>query len=140
MEQTAEQLTQSFIEALGTLERFGDIDDLVGMYRDDATVGNVLEERPLNGRIGARSFWVMYRNTFRQVHSTFRNVIVGEGRAALEWSCTGTFREGQPVTYAGVTILEFQDGAIARSWAYFDAAGLGAQLREREIVPFDPGA
>ena len=140
MEQSSEQLTQRFITALGQLEQGGSVDDLVTLYREDATVGNVLEDRPLRGRDGARSFWTMYRNTFKDVQSTFRNVIVADGRVALEWSCRGTFREGQPVTYAGVTILHFKDGAISRSWAYFDAAGLGAQLRQREIVPFDPGA
>lgn len=140
MERSSEQLTQRFIAALGELEQGGRVDDLVTLYRDDAAVGNVLEDRPLQGRDGARSFWTMYRHTFKTVKSTFRNVIVGDGRASLEWTCKGSFREGQPVTYGGVTILEFQDGAIARSWAYFDAASLGAQLSDREIVPFDPGA
>ena len=140
MERSSEQLTQRFIEALGQLEQDGRVDDLVTLYRDDAAVGNVLEDRPLQGRDGARSFWTMYRRTFKTVNSTFRNVLVGDGSAALEWTCKGSFREGQPVTYGGVTILEFQDGAIARSWAYFDAASVGAQLRNREIVPFDPGA
>lgn len=140
MERTSDQLTQAFITALRRLEIEGELDDLVALYRDDAKVGNVLEERPLEGRNGARSFWTMYRNTFRRANSTFRAVVVGDGTAALEWSCKATVREGQPVSYDGVTILDFQDGAIARSWAYFDGAGLGAQLREREILPFDPGA
>lgn len=140
MERTSEQLTQRFIAALGQLEQGGRVEDLVTLYREDAAVGNVLEDRPLLGRDGARSFWTMYRHTFKTVTSSFRNVLVGDGRAALEWSCQGTFREGQPVSYGGVTILEFKDGAIARSWAYFDAASLGAQLAEREIIPFDPGA
>lgn len=140
MDTSAEQLARRFSEALTLMERDGTLEPLLALYGDDAVVGNVLEAIPLRGKEGARSFWTMYRNTFQKVHSSLRTMIVGEDRAALEWTCRATGRKGQPVDYDGVTILEFRNGQISRSWAYFDAAGLGAQLKEPEIVPFDPGA
>ena len=140
MERSSEQLTQRFIQALRLLEREGTLDELMPLYRDDAEVGNVLEPSSLQGREGARSFWTMYRNTFQAMESSFRSVIVSKDGAALEWGCIATSRHGQQVEYAGVTVLEFREGQIARSWAYFDAAALGAQLRSPELVPFDPGA
>jgi predicted ester cyclase len=140
MEKTYDPLTTRFIQALGQLERDSRLEELVALYRDDAKIGNVLEPLPLQGRNGARNFWTMYRNTFREVRSSFRNVLADERRAALEWTCEAKGRHGQPIKYEGVTVLEFQDGLITRSWAYFDGAGLGAQLRQPEIVPFDPGA
>ncbi len=140
MDRTLEAPAARFIQALEQLERDGRLDDLVALYRDDATIGNVLEPLPLQGRNGARNFWTMYRNTFKEVRSAFRNVIADERRAALEWTCKAKGRHGQAIVYEGVTVLDFQDGMIVRSWAYFDGAGLGAQLRQPEIVPFDPGA
>jgi len=140
MEPSSEKLARRFTEALTLLERDGTLDPLLALYGDDAVVGNILEAIPLRGKEGASSFWTMYRNTFQKVHSSFRTVIVDKDRAALEWTCRATGRKGQPVDYDGVTILEFRDGQIARSWAYFDAASVGMQLREPEIVPFDPGA
>jgi predicted ester cyclase len=55
-------------------------------------------------------------------------VIVSDGRAALEWTTTGTSTHGAPTTYAGVNILEFADGQISRFWAYFDPSDLGRQI------------
>lgn len=136
----SEALARRFIEALRRVEQEGQLDDLVALYQDDAVIGNVLEPQALKGRHGARSFWAMYRDTFQQVRSTFRNVIATEDAAALEWTSVAIARQGQSVTYSGVTLLEFRDGLISRSWAYFDTAGLGTQLRQPEIVPVDPGA
>lgn len=136
----SEVLARRFIDALQHAEREGRLDDLVALYRDDAVIGNVLEPQALKGRQGARSFWAMYRDTFREVRSTFRNVVASQDAAALEWTSVVTARQGQTVSYDGVTVLEFRDGLISRSWAYFDSAGLGMQLRQPEILPFDPGA
>lgn len=136
----SEFLARQFIDALLRLERDRQLDDLVGLYREDAVIGNVLEPSPLEGPRGARSFWSMYRDTFQEVHSSFRCILSTEGGAALEWTSKGTSRQGQPFSYDGMTLLEFQDGKIARSWAYFDPSALGSQLRQPTVTPFDPGA
>lgn len=121
------QPAQSFIDALHSLEADGDPGPLVERYADDCEVENITGMSRLRGRDGARRFWTEYRELFDAVRSTFRNVIVADGRAALEWTVEGTARKGDAVEYEGVTILEFRDDRIARSMTYFDPGRLGRQ-------------
>jgi ketosteroid isomerase-like protein len=79
---------------------------------------------------GARAFWEAYRDTFGEVASSFRNVIVNDGRAALEWTTTGTSAAGAPISYEGVSILEMADGKITSFRAYFDPHDLGRQMEQ----------
>lgn len=125
---TDTELTQRFIAALHALERERDLDTIAGLFADDGEIGNIVSPRTFSGREGARDFWESYRSTFDEMESTFRNVIAGDGRAALEWMTDGTSADGDPFTYSGVSILEFADGRITRFWAYFDPHALGRQL------------
>ncbi len=124
----SEPLADTFIQALRTLEESKEAAPLAALYADTAQIGNVLAPDHFHGPEGAREFWTEYRGTFRQVRSEFRNVIASNGRAALEWTTTGTSFEGDPVHYAGVTVLEMDGGKITRSSAYFDPAALGRQI------------
>jgi ketosteroid isomerase-like protein len=123
-------IPQQFIEALAALERDRDLEPMRQLFTADSEIGNIVSPREFSGPDGARTFWDAYRETFGEVSSTFRNVIVSDGRAALEWTTTGTSTHGAPVTYAGVSILEFADGQISRFWAYFDPSDLGRQMEQ----------
>jgi ketosteroid isomerase-like protein len=120
--------TQQFIDALAVLEHERDVERITGLFAPDSEVGNIISPRRFSGAAGARAFWEAHRETFGEVTSTFRNVIVSDGRTALEWTTTGTSTHGAPTTYAGVSILEFADGQISRFWAYFDPSDLGRQI------------
>lgn len=125
----SEQMAKRFIEALRTLEDSKDVEPLAGLYAEDAAVGNVLAPDRFHGRDGAREFWTEYRGTFETAKSEFRNVIAGDGSAALEWTTEGTSFEGQPFHYTGVTILEIAGDKVTRSSAYFDPKALGRQVK-----------
>jgi ketosteroid isomerase-like protein len=122
-----EQAALTFIEALRGLEQTRAVEPLIALYAEESSVGNVLHPDHFQGPDGARRFWTEYRGTFETLESTFQNIIVTEDRAALEWATTGTTTDGAPVRYSGVTILEFNDGKITRSTAYFDPVRLGHQ-------------
>ncbi len=125
----SEQAAQRFIDALGRLESEGDLEPIVRLFAPDGEVGNVVSPEKFQGPEGAREFWgEKYRDTFGEVRSTFRNVFAAGGRAALEWATEGTSKDGAPVAYEGVSILEFDGGLITRFRAYFDAGGLGRQI------------
>ena len=126
----SEQLANTFIDALRTLEDSKDAGPLAALYADGAKIGNVIAPDQFDGPDGARQFWTEYRGTFAQVHSEFRNVLAAEGRAALEWTTDGTSSEGKSLHYAGVTILEFSGDQITRSSAYFDPGALGRQMEK----------
>ena len=126
----SEEVASKFIEALRTLEDTKDAEPLASLYTDEAAVGNLIAPDGFRGQEGAREFWAEYRGTFDAAKSTFRNVIAGEGTAALEWTTEGTSFEGRPFRYAGVTILEIEAGRVSRSSAYFDPTALGRQIKE----------
>src|SRR5215213_4120180 len=122
--------TQQFINALQVLERDRDPTDLVGLFMEESKIGNIVSHRTFIGLEGAREFWQTYRDTFGEVASTFRNVIVSDGRAALEWTTTVTSSAGARIAYEGVSVLEMADGKITRFRAYFDAHDLGRQMEQ----------
>jgi ketosteroid isomerase-like protein len=127
---TEAETTQQFIEALQVLERDSDPTAMLDLFMENSEAGNIVSTREFIGVEGAREFWETYRNSFGEVDSTFRNVIVSNGRAALEWTTTGTSPAGTPIAYEGVSILEMADGRITRFRAYFDAHDLGRQMEE----------
>ena len=124
----SEQMAKRFMEALAALEESRDAEPLAGLYAETAKIGNVLAPDHFEGPDGARQIWTEYRGTFDTAASSFRNVIAGDGRAALEWTTEGTSFEGSPVSYSGVTILEVEGELITRSAAYFDPSALGKQV------------
>jgi ketosteroid isomerase-like protein len=124
----AGELTEKFIDALRRLESDRDLEPIVSLFADDCELGNVVTSEPFRGREGAREFWTAYRETFGEMESKFRNEIVANDRAALEWVTDATGADGRPVTYEGVSILEFSGDRIRRFNAYFDPARLGRQV------------
>ena len=126
----SEQLTNNFIEALRILEEKRDVELMATLYSEAAKIGNVIAPDQFTGQQGARNFWTEYRGAFESAKSSFRNVIIGDERAALEWTTEGTSFDGKPFQYAGVTLLEFEGNQISRSSAYFDPSALGRQMQE----------
>jgi ketosteroid isomerase-like protein len=124
------ETTQQFIDALQALERDRDPTEMTDLFMENSEVGNIVSHRTFIGLEGAREFWETYRDTFGEVASTFRSVIVSDGRAALEWTTTGTSSAGAPIAYEGVSILEMADGKITRFRAYFDPHDLGRQMEQ----------
>jgi predicted ester cyclase len=120
------------MDALAVLERDRDVEPIAALFAVRSEIGNLVTPRHFSGVEGAREFWQAYRATFGEMRSEFRNVIVGDGRAALEWTTSGTSSQGTRITYTGVSILEFADGKISRFWAYFDPSDLGRQLEQGE--------
>lgn len=120
-----EKTAKDFIGALNKLEANRDLETICGLFSENCEIGNVVTE---DKNIGAREFWTSYRGSFDKVNSTFRNEIIMDGAAALEWKTTGTNSEGHEFEYEGVSILEIKDDKITRFHAYFDANKLGKQM------------
>jgi ketosteroid isomerase-like protein len=125
----AEQVAKQFIEALGKLESGRDVEPLVAVHADNCEVGNLIVPEHFKGPDGAREFWTEYRDTFASITSTFRNIIATDGRAALEWTSSGTSLDGASFEYDGVSILEIAGDKITRFRAYFDPKELGRQIK-----------
>ena len=129
----AEDLAKKFIEALGKLESERDLETISSLFDDECEIGNVVTADNKTGIEGARQFWQSYRANFGEIKSTFRNQIITDKTAALEWQSEGTSADGNSFSYEGVSILEFGgDGKISRFHAYFDPNKLGKQIVNEE--------
>lgn len=121
----AAETAKKFIDALHKLEAERDLDTIASLFDERAEVSNVLtEDRPMS----ARDFWSSYRDNFDTIGSKFRNEIITEDRAALEWVSEGTSSDGNQFKYSGVSILEITGDKITRFEAYFDPNNLGNQI------------
>ena len=124
--QQARTLAEQFIDALHKLEQGSeqDVDELVSMYSDDARLTNAalkLSGEEHTGQDGARTFWTQYRRTFGQARSEFFQVTVNDEAAGLFWTTKGTYNDGQPLEYDGVSLLVFnQNGKISLFRGYYD--------------------
>jgi len=126
----AEDLTQTFIEALETLESGGDVETICNLFSERCEIGNVTLSKTLTGKDGAREFWTNYKATLGDVRSVFKNKIVADGTSALEWTTEGQNEDSREISYEGVSILETDGSQITRFFAYFNPNKLGNQVSE----------
>ena len=117
--QIEDDRARGFADALQEFERSGDPADLVALFTDDATLTR-LDAR--GERTDPEAFWREYRDQFDDLRTTFTHSLEGEDGCALEWTSTGTLSTGRPIEYRGVTVLEFDDGAVTRLRTYYDTA------------------
>ena len=117
-----DDLTQKFVNALGELHRGDDVEPLVALFTDDATLDKAGMPHGQSGKDGARTFWEQYRRVFGEIDSTFHNVVTGDGIAFLEWTSTGTLTNGSAFSYDGVSVLEFGGDEIEAFRTFYDTA------------------
>jgi|SRR6056297_126905 len=121
------EVVDEFIDAVATLERDGDNEPIAALYAETARCGNVIEPERFEGPDGAGAFWGAYRSQFADITSTYQAVVVDGACATLEWQSEATI-DDESLTYRGVTVLEFDDGRIVRSCAYFDPSAIARQV------------
>jgi ketosteroid isomerase-like protein len=118
----ASQIAEDFMHAVQEAERTGDVGRLVEMFADDAEVTNIALKEPFRGREGARRFWDDYLKIFDRIGSNFTRVTEGGGTAVMEWEAEGALRQGRPIRYCGVSIIETDGGRVKKFRSYYDSA------------------
>ena len=116
------ELTEQFMRSLQRFEQTGDVEPLIALFSDDTELHNQNKTEPQRGREGAEQFWRQYLFVFAHIQSRFVNVLESDGTAVLEWVAEGALRNGQPLTYRGVSILEQDNGLVRRFRTYYDSA------------------
>jgi ketosteroid isomerase-like protein len=115
------EIADNFIRALESLERDGDVESLMEIFAESCQIETPVIPRPVEGRAAARAFWAAYRMAFRYVHSTFRNIVVGDATIVLEWTALCVNRSGREFQYDGISILDISGPHITRFRSYFDS-------------------
>lgn len=115
-------MAERFTDALHRLDAERDPQPLVDLAGDDTELVKLDQHHEAHGRDGARRFWEDYRNVFGDLETTFTHTVVGDSSAALEWTSTGTLRDGSPFTYRGVTVIEGDEKHLSGVRTYYDSA------------------
>ena len=120
------EIASRFMQALQDAERTGQVAELTAFFAEDAELRNLSRHESRRGREGAQEFWGNYLTAFRQVRSTFTQVLEGQDHAVLEWTSEGLLPDEHPVCYRGVSLLQWRDGQVTRFHTYYDSAALVA--------------
>jgi ketosteroid isomerase-like protein len=115
-------LARRFVSALEELHRDRNVEPIVELFADDASLDKAGIPHGAKGREGARAFWQQYRDVFDDVEADFRHTSTEDHVAFLEWTSKGTLRDGGDFHYDGVSVLESRDGAIDAFRTYYDTA------------------
>ena len=107
-----------FKQALQQTEETRDVSIVAGLFREGAKLTN------LGGDHGtdAAKFWQIYLDQFTDIRSEFVSEVAAETSAALEWKSKGTLKEGTPVDYRGVSVIEFDGKSVTSFRTYYDSA------------------
>jgi len=116
-----QEVAYRFIQALNALEQDGEVEPIVSTFAESCEIGTPVTPGKLHGKEQARDFWTGYRTAYRNIHSTFRNIVIGDYSIALEWTATGVNRHGKDFHFDGVTILDTAGSRITHFRSYFDA-------------------
>jgi hypothetical protein len=122
-------IVDRFVAALGDLHSSRDVDPLVDLFAENATLRKLGMPHEEHGKEGARNFWSQYRDVFGSVDASFHHVARSDGIAFLEWTSAGTLSNGTDFRYGGVSVLEAGEESIDSFRTYYDtAAFLGLHL------------
>lgn len=116
----------AFIAALRAAESSGDPAPLAQLYAADSECTNLAKETPETGIEGARKFWADYLKAFKSIESKFHNVIGTDDHAVLEWVSAGELPNGKPISYRGVSVIEYAGDKVKRFHSYYDSAAFVA--------------
>ena len=107
-----QEVAYRFIQALSALEEDGEVEPIVSTFTDHCEIGTPAIPVKLHGKEQARDFWNSYRTAYRQIRSTFRNIVIGDNSIALEWTAQKSALKGSTRT----TRLKSPARDIRLSW------------------------
>ncbi len=113
-------MAQTFADSLQRTEETRDPEHLVRLFAEDCELHNLAIQH--RGIDGARTFWETYLAQFDRIRSEFSHLIESDGQAALVWTSSGAMKDGEPITYRGVSILEFDADKVRRFETVYDSA------------------
>lgn len=114
-------VTNRFMQALQEAESRKDPTPLVELYAEDSSTEN-LALPPMTGKEGAHEFWKRYLDVFQDIRSEFFAQADSDTTGVMEWTARGTLKDGKPIQYKGVSIIEVEGGQVKKFRTYYDSA------------------
>ena len=132
----------SLIDNKKTVRRF--LEEVINLgnqrLADELLAENFVDHNPLPGlppnREGFKQSFVIFRNTFPDMHYTIEDIIAEEDKVVIRWTATGTQRgelmgippTGKNISVTGMDIFRITDGNLAELWLAWDQLGMMQQL------------
>ena len=94
-----QEVAYRFIEALNALEQDGEMDPIVDTFSEFCEIetpvipNGTARNRPKPAHSGPAT-----ERLFDSIHSTFRNIVIGDSSIALEWTANGVNRSGRAIS------------------------------------------
>jgi ketosteroid isomerase-like protein len=105
-----------------------DADAWLALFAEDAT-GHDPGSPPLVGHADLGRYVRGLLDVFQAFSVVHEDIFLCDSGAAARWSGRGTTKSGREVSFGGVEVFEVNaSGKLQRARAYWDAAGLMAQL------------
>lgn len=111
---------KDFMAALKSSEASRDPSPIASLFAPDAELSNLSMSK--SGKDGASEFWRIYLEQFEQVSSVFSLVIEADENFALQWTSEGELKDGKPVKYRGVSLVQTKMGKVVKFDAYYDTS------------------
>jgi len=108
-----------FMKALQDAENGHDPAGLVALFAAGAELGKAGAHGPATD---AAAFWADYLSAFETIRSRFTLVVEEGDRVVLEWVSEGQLAGGGPITYGGVSLVEWEGDTVRRFRTYYDTA------------------
>lgn len=114
-------LTETFMQALQTIEDSGDPTPLVELFADETSLRNMTTQE-WQGKEGAHEFWTRYLENFQRIHSEFFHHSDDGHTGVMEWEATGQLRDGHDIAYRGSSVIEHDGQKVTAFRTYYDSA------------------
>lgn len=131
---TNKTVARRFFEEVFVQGKLNVLDEIIA--RDHVNSGpGTLPGLP-TGPEGTKQLVTTYRNAFPDIHFTIDEQIAEGDKVVTRWTAKGTHKgelvgipaTGKTSTVTGLTVDNFVNGKIAKSWGIFDQFGMMQQL------------
>ena len=110
-----------------------DKESWVALFADDATSHNPVGAIPAVGSEGLAEIWQVLTGPFEKLAMEVDSVFHSDTGAATKWSAKGESAGGGKVSFEGITVFEFTEGALIQTvMTYWDPAEMLIELANSE--------
>lgn len=117
-----------------------DVEVVLPYYSEDYEGMDIGEPHVQHGRKAVKEMLRRYWQAFPDLYFTIQDTVAEENRIAISWSAEGTHQgpimnippTGHKVEVKGISVIEVEDGLVARGQYIWDLAGM---LRHIGLLP-----
>jgi len=102
----------------------GNLENLLGMFADDATFEDPVMEGILQGHQEIGNFFRSLGGMFRRMHIDPVRIFPDAGGCAVAWNADAETQSGDRLAIQGVNVMEFKGDKIESIRVFFDPSAL----------------